>query len=92
MKIQLQQALERLGKTTLEKASSTKETLSLNQADQVHISKEAQTLSKALEICSEQTVDMKKIEELQQKIDKGAYKVDLEALAEKIIKEHGTMA
>ena len=95
MKIQIGQALERLEK--MKETSSTKEvvsTKSSSQVDQVHISKEAQILSKALEVASEgQTqVNLEKVKALQEQIDKGVYKVDMESVAEAILKEHSSMS
>ena len=96
LKIQIGQALERLQKA--QESTSTKEVLSTkasSQLDQVHLSKEAQILSKALEVATSEVQsanNLEKIKALQEQIDKGVYNVDTEAVAETILKEHLSMS
>ncbi len=93
VKIQIQQALE--GLREINKTSSAKEVADVKhctQLDQVHLSKEAQILSKALEVVSDRSVNLEKIKVFQEKIDKGTYEVDMEAVAETILKEHLSMS
>jgi negative regulator of flagellin synthesis FlgM len=80
-----------VGKTQDKKEISQKllpsETLSPSK--ELNLSDEAQFLQKAKDVAAAiPDVDPKKVEKFRAMIDKGTYKVDSEALAEKILKDH----
>lgn len=59
------------------------------QASTVQLSEKAQMMSKAKALATPNDgVDMDKVKRLQSLIDRGEYKVDAEALADKLVDEH----
>ncbi len=58
----------------------------------VNVSERAQMMAKAKEIASgPMTVDEAKVARLQKMIDEGKYKVDAEAIADRLVDEHMTI-
>lgn len=73
--------------------SKTSDTSKTSQADlkgssQVNVSERAQSMQKAKEIASNQTVDEAKVARLQKLIDEGKYNVSASAVADKLVDEH----
>lgn len=60
----------------------------IKDAAEVNVSPRAKNIQKATEIAKQDTVDEAKIARLQQLIDKGEYKVDAEAVADRLLNEH----
>lgn len=60
-------------------------------ATKLNLSPQARQIAKATDIAKEQSVDEAKIARLQQMIDGGTYKVDAEAVADKVLSEHLTI-
>lgn len=60
---------------------------SLGESSKVDVSSRAQMMNKAKEIASEQTVDEAKVARLQGLIDSGKYKVDAQAIADRLVDE-----
>lgn len=54
----------------------------------VNVSDRAQSMQKAKEIASQDTVDEAKVARLQKMIDEGRYKVDAKAVADRLVDEH----
>lgn len=54
----------------------------------VSVSERAQMMAKAKEIASKTTVDEAKVARLQKMIDEGKYKVDAQAVADRLVDEH----
>jgi len=54
----------------------------------VNVSPEAQAFQKAKAIASKDTIDEAKVARLQKMIDEGRYKVDAEAIADRLVNEH----
>ena len=64
----------------------------IKDATQVNLSERAQMMQKAKDIAgSPMTVDEAKVARLQQMIDEGRYKVDADAIADRLIDEHLTI-
>jgi negative regulator of flagellin synthesis FlgM len=57
-------------------------------ATRLQLSPQARQINKAKEIASQDSVDEAKIAHLQKLIDSGEYKVDAEAVADKLVNEH----
>ncbi|MBY0384167.1 flagellar biosynthesis anti-sigma factor FlgM [bacterium] len=57
-------------------------------ATRLQLSPQARQINKAKEIASQDSVDEAKIARLQNMIDSGEYKVDAEAVADKLVNEH----
>lgn len=57
-------------------------------ATRLQLSPQARQINKAKEIASQDSVDEAKIARLQKMIDSGEYKVDAEAVADKLVNEH----
>jgi negative regulator of flagellin synthesis FlgM len=57
----------------------------------VNLSERAQSMQKAKEIASHDTVDEAKVARLQKLIDDGKYKVDARAVADRLVDEHLAM-
>ncbi len=57
-------------------------------ATRLNLSPQAKQIAKATSIAKDQTVDEAKIARLQKMIDGGEYKVDADAVAEKLLNEH----
>ncbi len=57
-------------------------------AGNVNVSERAQMMAKAKEIASKTTVDEAKVARLQKMIDEGKYKVDAQAVADRLVDEH----
>lgn len=60
----------------------------VKDSSQVNVSTRAQALQKAKEIASDQSVDEAKVARLQKLIDEGKYKVDAQAVADKMVDTH----
>lgn len=60
----------------------------MKDAAEVNVSPRAKNIQKATEIAKQDNVDEAKIARLQALIDKGEYKVDAEAIADKLVDEH----
>ena len=60
--------------------------------DQLNLSEHAQRMSRAKEIASEDSIDEAKVARLQKMIDEGSYKVNAEAIADRIVDEHIKMS
>lgn len=60
----------------------------IKDAAEVNVSPRAKNIQKATEIAKQDNVDEAKIARLQQLIDKGEYKVDAEAVADRLLNEH----
>jgi negative regulator of flagellin synthesis FlgM len=57
-------------------------------ATKINLSTQARQISKAKELASQDSVDEAKVARLQKMIDAGEYKVDAEAVADKLVNEH----
>jgi negative regulator of flagellin synthesis FlgM len=57
-------------------------------ATKINLSTQARQISKAKEIAKQDSVDEAKVARLQKMIDAGEYKVDAEAVADKLVNEH----
>lgn len=57
-------------------------------ATKINLSTQARQISKAKELASQDSVDEAKVARLQKLIDSGDYKVDAEAVADKLVNEH----
>jgi flagellar biosynthesis anti-sigma factor FlgM len=78
-----------LNKEITQKNDGTKtSTADLTSASNVKMSDRAQMASKAKEIASKDTVDEAKIARLQKLIDAGNYRVDAEAIADRLVDAH----
>lgn len=65
---------------------------SVKDSANVNVSERAQMMAKAKEIASSpMTVDEAKVARLQKLIDEGKYKVDADAIADRLIDEHMTI-
>ncbi len=60
----------------------------LKDAAEVNVSPRAKNIQKATEIAKQDSVDEAKVARLQKMIDSGEYKVDADAVAEKLLNEH----
>lgn len=60
----------------------------LADSTKINLSPEARQIHKATEIAKDQGVDEAKIARLQKLIDGGEYKVDADAIADKLVNEH----
>lgn len=54
----------------------------------VNVSERAQMMQKAKDIASQSSVDEAKVARLQKMIDEGKYKVDAQAVADRLVDEH----
>lgn len=57
-------------------------------ATKINLSSQARQISKAKEIAKDDSIDEAKIARLQKMIDGGEYKIDAEAVADKLVNEH----
>lgn len=57
-------------------------------ANNVDVSERAQMMKKAKDIASDVSVDEAKVARLQKLIDEGKYKVDADAIADRLVDEH----
>ena len=57
-------------------------------ATKINVSSQARQINKAKEIAKQDTVDEAKVARLQKLIDSGDYKIDSEAIADKLVNEH----
>lgn len=74
------------------KPGALKSNENLKGSSNVNVSERAQMMSKAKEIAgSPMTVDEAKVARLQKMIDEGNYKVDAEAIADRLVDEHMTI-
>lgn len=76
---------------TFKKSPATKGSIDgagIKDSSQVNLSNRAQALQKAKEIASDQSVDEAKVARLQKLIDEGKYKVDAQAVADKMVDTH----
>ena len=64
----------------------------LKSSSKVNLSERAQRMSQAKEIASDMSVDEAKVARLQKMIDEGSYKVNAEAIADRIVDEHIKMS
>jgi negative regulator of flagellin synthesis FlgM len=69
-------------------ASATSASGSTMGSSKINMSPEAQAFQKAKAIASEDSVDEAKVARLQKLIDQGKYKVDAEAIADRLVDEH----
>lgn len=60
----------------------------MRDTSRVDVSERAQLMQKAKDIASKQTVDEAKVARLQKLIDDGKYKVDADAVADRLIDTH----
>lgn len=60
----------------------------VNNLTKVNVSEQAQAMQKAKSIASKETIDEAKVARLQKLIDEGKYKVDADAVADKLVDEH----
>lgn len=73
------------------KAKSDGEKISsaeLAESTKLNVSPRARQVNKAMEIAKDDSVDEAKIARLQKLIDGGEYKVDAEAVADRLVNEH----
>ncbi len=68
--------------------SPTTSAAEMMDATKINVSSQARQINKAKEIASQDTVDEAKIARLQKMIESGDYKVDAEAVADKLVNEH----
>ena len=68
--------------------SPTTSATEMMDATKINVSSQARQINKAKEIASQDTVDEAKIARLQKMIESGEYKVDAEAVADKLVNEH----
>jgi len=73
---------------TKAKNPSTSSAVDISSSAKVKMSPEAQAIQKAKAIASADTVDEAKVARLQKLIDEGKYKVDAEAVADRLVNEH----
>lgn len=78
------------GKKSDEK-SSVFSKAQLGDTAKVNLSDRAQAMQKAKDIASKDSVDEAKVARLQKLIDEGKYKVDAEAVADRLVNEHLAM-
>ena len=64
------------------------DTQAIKDSSQVNVSTRAQSMQKAKEIASNQSVDEAKVARLQKMIDEGKYKVDAQSVADKMVDAH----
>jgi negative regulator of flagellin synthesis FlgM len=85
----------KLGDATAMEGKKAKSSLSaaeLGQSARVDVSARAQEVRKAKELATPSNgIDEAKVARLQKLIDKGEYKVDAEAIADRMIDEHSKM-
>jgi negative regulator of flagellin synthesis FlgM len=60
----------------------------LSESTKINVSDRAQAMQKAKQIASDDSVDEARIAKFQALIDSGKYKVDAEAIAERLVDEH----
>lgn len=60
----------------------------LNNSAKVDVSERAQLMQKAKDIASKSTIDEAKVARLQKLIDEGNYKVDADAIADRLVDSH----
>lgn len=60
----------------------------IKQSSSVNVSPRAQQMQRAKDIASADTIDEAKVARLQKMIDEGAYKVDAESIADRLVDEH----
>ena len=70
------------------KNKSNEEAKDLGSSAKVHLTTQTDTFKEAKKIASEESVDNEKVARLQSLIDKGQYKVDAEAIADRLVDEH----
>ncbi len=71
-----------------DKAGAAKANNPLAGNANVSLSERAQMMQKAKDIASQSTVDDTKVARLQKMIDEGKYKVDAQAVADRLVDEH----
>jgi negative regulator of flagellin synthesis FlgM len=77
------------GLSGLEDLKSGKKSEGAAQPNHVHVSERAQMFQRAKEIAGRpDTVDESKVARLQKMIDEGKYKVDADAIADRMVDEH----
>ena len=81
---------KKLDKTSFKsnEADQSKAAVDLKSSSKVELSERAQMMSKAKAIASDQSIDEAKVARLQKMIDAGEYKVDAEAVADRLVDEH----
>ncbi len=72
------------------KHDAVKGKMAAGDATKLNLSPQARQIAKATEIAKDQSVDEAKVARLQKMIDGGEYKVDADAIAEKMLNEHVT--
>jgi negative regulator of flagellin synthesis FlgM len=82
--------LTKTGKSTKAKSEAGNALADIDSA-KVELSQNAQAMSKAKEIATKDTDNSAKVARLQKLIDSGQYKVDSEAVADKLVNEHLAM-
>ena len=78
-------------KKTDAKKGSAGALANLGDTAKVNLSDRAQSMQKAKEIASQDSVDEAKVARLQKLIDEGKYKVDSKAIADRLVDEQITM-
>jgi negative regulator of flagellin synthesis FlgM len=73
------------------KHDAVKGKMETSDATKLHLSPQAKQIAKATDIAKDQSVNEAKIARLQKMIDGGEYKVDADAVAEKLLNEHLTI-
>ena len=68
--------------------SSPASATEMMDATKINVSSQARQINKAKEIAKQDTVDEAKVARLQKLIDSGDYKIDSEAIADKLVNEH----
>jgi len=85
----------KLQKTDLKKstggAQGLKDLTGNQDSAKINVSDRAQMMQRAKDIASKDTVDDAKVARLQKLIDEGKYKVDADAIADKLVDEHLSM-
>lgn len=79
------------GKSRSEKAKSSSMADALGGTAKVNLSDRAQSMQKAKDIASDQSIDEAKVARLQKLIDEGKYSVDARAVADRLVDEHMAM-
>jgi negative regulator of flagellin synthesis FlgM len=74
------------------KGQSVLDPATLAESSKVNVSTRAQDFQKAKAIASADTIDEAKVARLQKLIDEGKYKVDAQAVADKMVDEHLLMS
>lgn len=97
---QIKNALNNVDSAKLQKTDTKKSTggaqglkdfAGTQDSAKINVSDRAQMMQRAKDIASKDTVDEAKVARLQKLIDEGKYKVDADAIADKLVDEHLSM-